>query len=368
MSMKTTVPVGDPKAVKRWSAELFLDHAKKSYFERKFMGKSDNSIVQRLTDLESAAGDTITFDLSLQLRKKPIYGDDRAQGKSEELKFATDDVKIDQMRAPVSAGGRMTRKRTLHDLRRVARDRLGDYWSRFMDEMMFIYLSGARGINEDFIEDTTWVGHAGNAIQAPDASHLVVAGGKAKATLTTADVMTRALIESVSVKAQMIRATDPENPNMLPSSVSGEPRFVMVMSPFQEHQLRTGVNSGDWLDIQKAAAAAEGSKTNAIFKGSLGMIKDVVLHSHESVIRFNDYGDSPLLPAARALFMGRQAGVVAYGTAGGTRFQWEEELTDFKNQVDIAAGTICGIKKTRFKNRDFGVIAVDTYAAAPAGT
>ena len=74
---------------------------------------------------------------------------------------------------------------------------------------------------------------------------------------------------------------------------------------------------------------------------------------------------SPNTPAARALFLGRQAGVAAYGTAGGTRFQWEEELTDFKNQVDIAAGTILGIKKTRFKGRDFGVIAVDTYAADP---
>ena len=232
--MKTVVPVGDPKAVKRWNAELFLDTAKKSYFERKFMGTSDNAIVQRLTDLESAAGDTITYDLSLQLRKRPIYGDDRAQGKSEELKFATDEVKIDQMRAPVSAGGRMTRKRTLHDLRRVARDRLGDYWSRFLDEMMFIYLSGARGTNEDYIEDVTWVGHAGNPIQAPDADHIMYGGNAtSKATVGTDDTMSRVLIERAAVKAQMIRATDPENPNMLPSNVMGETHFVTVMSPFQ---------------------------------------------------------------------------------------------------------------------------------------
>ncbi len=363
--MKTNIPVGDPKAVKRWSAELFLDTAKKSYFERKFIGKSDNSIIQRLTDLESAAGDTITYDLSLQLRKKPVYGDDRAEGKSEELKFATDEVKIDQMRAPVSAGGRMTRKRTLHDLRRVARDRLGDYWSRFLDEMMFIYLSGARGINEDFIEDLTWVGHAGNAIQAPDATHLMYGGGATgKADLAPADKMSRALIERATVKAQMIRSTDPENPNMLPSNIEGEGHFVMVMSPFQEHDLRLESGSAGWLEIQKAAAGAEGKK-NPIFKGSLGMINNVVLHSHENVIRFNDYGTSPAVAAARALFMGRQAGVCAYGTAGGTRFQWEEEPTDFGNQVDICAGTILGIKKTRFRNRDFGVISIDTAAADP---
>lgn len=362
--MKTVVPVGDPKAIKRWSAELFIDTAKKSYFERKFIGTTDNAIIQRLTDLESGAGDTITYDLSLQLRKKPVYGDDRAQGKSEELKFATDQVKIDQMRAPVSAGGRMTRKRTLHDLRKVARDRQGDYWSRFLDEMMFIYLSGARGINQDFIEDLTWVGHAGNAIQAPDADHIVYGGdATSKATIAADDPMSVALIEKTGVKAQMIRSTDPENPNMLPSNVAGEGHFVCVMTPFQEHQMRTSSGSG-WLEIQKAAAGAEGRKS-PIFNGSLGMINKTVLHSHESVIRFSDYGAGSNLPAARALFMGRQAGVCAYGTSGGTRFQWEEEKTDFGNQVDICSGTILGIKKTRFKNRDFGVIAVDTHAPDP---
>jgi len=363
--MDTTIPVGDPKAVKRWSAELFIDTAKKAYFERKFIGTTDNSFIQRLTDLDSAAGDTISFDLSLQLRKRPIYGDDRAQGKSEDLKFATDQVMIDQMRAPVSAGGRMTRKRTLHDLRSVARDRLGDYWARFLDEMMFIYLSGARGINEDFIEDVTWVGHAGNAIQAPDTDHLVYGGtATAKNNVTTADVMSVQTIERVLVKATMIRATNPENPNMLPVSINGEPHFVVVMVPFQEYQMRTSVSPGSWLDIQKAAAAAEG-KSNPIFKGNLGMINNAVLHSHESVIRFSDYGATVNLPAARALLLARQAGVAAYGTSGGMRMQWKEELTDFENQVDIAAGTIMGTKKTRFRNRDFGVIAIDTYAKDP---
>jgi N4-gp56 family major capsid protein len=363
--MDTTVPVGDPKAVKRWSAELFVDTAKKAYFERKFIGTNDNSFIQRLTDLDSAAGDTISFDLSLQLRKRPIYGDDRAQGKSEDLKFATDQVMIDQMRAPVSAGGRMTRKRTLHDLRSVARDRLGDYWARFLDEMMFIYLSGARGMNEDYIEDITWVGHAGNPIQAPDTDHLVYGGtATAKNNVTTADTMSVGTIERVLVKATMIRATNAENANMLPVSINGEPHYVVVMVPFQEYQMRTSVAPGGWLDIQKAAAGAEG-RSSPIFKGSLGMINNAVLHSHESIVRFNDYGATVNLPAARALLLARQAGVAAYGTSGGMRMQWKEELTDFENQIDIAAGTIMGVKKTRFRARDFGVIAIDTYAKDP---
>jgi hypothetical protein len=56
--------------------------------------------------------------------------------------------------------------------------------------------------------------------------------------------------------------------------------------------------------------------------------------------------------------------ITSFGGSGGMSFGWEEELADYKNKVNLAAGTIMGAKKTRFNGRDFGVIAVDTYAAA----
>ncbi|MEY9435577.1 N4-gp56 family major capsid protein [Bradyrhizobium elkanii] len=362
--MKTIVPFGDPKAQKKWSGSLFIDTVKKSYFERKFTSESDNAVIQRLTELDSGPGDTISYDLSVQLRGKPTYGDKVADGKEEDLKFFTDEVYIDQMRHPVSAGGKMTRKRTAHNLRTVAKERLSDYWSKFIDEMHFIYLSGARGINEDFTESVDWQGHAGNPIQAPDAGHILYAGAAtSKATVTNTDTMSRETVERAQVKARMMRAQDPTTANMLPVKINGEDHYCMVMSPFDEHNLRVKDEKG-WLEIQKAAAAAEG-RNNPLFKGSLGMINNTVLHSHESVIRFADYGASGNLPASRSLFMGRQAGVVAYGTEGGLRFSWKEESKDYGNQQNVIAGTIIGIKKTRFNGKDFGVMAVDSYSKDP---
>lgn len=365
--MRTVVPFGDAKAQKKWSGKLFIDTNKKSYWARKFVGESENAVIQRLTDLESGPGDRVSFDLSVQLRQKPVYGDNRAEGKEEQLKFFTDEVVIDQLRHPVSAGGRMTRKRTAHDLRNVAKERLSDYWAQFIDEMNFIYLSGARGINEDFIEDTTWAGHANNSIQAPDTAHLIYGGNAtAKNNVDSADVMSKATIERFATKTKMMRATDPTTANMLPVMVEGEPHYVVLMSPFQTHSLRTADTSG-WIDIQKAAAAAEG-RNNPLFKGGLGMIAKCVLHEHESVIRFSDYGAAGppgVLPAARALGLGRQAGVVAHGTAGGLRFTWKEENRDYGNEPTVIAGTIIGVKKTRFNSKDFGVCAIDTYAIDP---
>src|SRR5213595_607590 len=192
----TTIAFGDAKAQKRWSADLAVDVRKKSYFEARFIGTSENSVIQRKTELESDAGDTISFDLSVHLRGKPTYGDGRVEGKEENLRFYTDQVKIDQVRHAVSAGGRMSRKRTVHNIRRIARDRLGDYFYKFTDELLFIYLSGARGINLDYIEDTTYTGFAGNSLDAPDVDHILYGGAAtSKATLVATDVMSPMVIE-----------------------------------------------------------------------------------------------------------------------------------------------------------------------------
>lgn len=56
----------------------------------------------------------------------------------------------------------MSRKRTAHDMRMIAKNRLGDYFARLVDELFFMYLSGARGINQDFIEGTDFTGFARN--------------------------------------------------------------------------------------------------------------------------------------------------------------------------------------------------------------
>lgn len=361
----TVVPFGDPKAVKRWSAALAVDTVKKSYFESRFIGTDDSNVIQRKTELETDAGDTISFDLCTQMRAKPTYGDARLDGKEESLKFYTDQVIIDQVRHAASAGGKMSRKRTAHDLRMVAKNRLGDYFARLVDELFFIYLSGARGINEDFIEDTTYTGFAGNALTAPDASHILYGGAAtSKASLAAGDKMTVTVVEKAINKAAMMQARNPQVANMVPVSVEGADRYVLLMSPFQEFDMRTNSTTGQWLDIQKAAAASEG-RNNPIFKGSLGMINNTVLHSHRNTIRFNDYGAGTNVLAARALFMGRQAGVVAYGTAGGLRYAWKEDTKDYENEPTVASGFIGGIKKTVFNGKDFGVISIDTAAADP---
>lgn len=362
---RTVVGVGDPSAVKRFSAMLFVDKARNSYFDNRFAKKGRDAEVpiQILTELESDAGDTISFDLFAQLRGKATYGDDRLKGKQEALKKFSDSLKIEQVRAAVSAGGRMTRKRVLHDLRLLCRKLSADWWRRWNDEALHVYMAGARGVNEDFIEDQDWTGFGGNDLSPPDANHQIYGGSAtAKANLTNADGVTLALIDRLVAKAKTMGGGIERTPKIRPIMIEGENHFVYLMSPADEFKLRTNTSTGQWLDIQKAAASAEGRK-NPIFKGGLGMYNNVILHEHEGVIRFDDYGASNNLPAARNQFIGMQAMVQAYGSPGdGLRYDWVEELEDLGNEVVIATGCITGMKATEFNDQRYGTISADVYS------
>jgi N4-gp56 family major capsid protein len=370
---KTVVGAGDPKAVKKFSAFLAVDVGRKSYWNKKFMGVGEEAQtpIQTLPHLENDAGDQISYDLVAQLKMKPVQGDAVLRGKEEDLKFYTDQLYIDQLRGGVNTGGKMTRKRTIHDLRKIARARQSDWWARLFDETIMMYAAGARGVNPDYIEDTSFTGYAGNSFVAPDANHLLYGGdATAKANVDANDKFTLKLIDRAVARAEVMGGGTQKTPAMQPVMIDGEEHYVLVMHPWQEYDLRTDTGTAGWLDIQKAASASDG-RNSPIFKGGLGMHNNVVLHKHKGVIRFSDYGAGANVAAARALFLGRQAAVVAFGSPGtGLRFDWNEEVEDRGNQVVITTSSIFGVKKTNFTidgtAMDFGLIALDTAAADPS--
>lgn len=383
----TVIGLGDAKAVKRYSAELAIDTRKESYFSRKFMGEGIKSMacITVLSELESDKGEMISYDLALRKRMRPVQGDNVLRGQEEDRKFATASLYIDQLRGGSNLGGRMSRKRTMHELRDSEKPLQSQWWASLFDETIFLYLSGggrdtvldttAAGAaifsNTDYLEPNGFVGYAGNTFEAPSAYRQLYANNATSiASIDSSDIMALELIDRAVARAKSGFADSAGNPipALQPIKVDGEDHFVCVMSPFQAHSLRTASGS-EWLAIQKAAAAAEG-RNNPIFKGGLGMHNNVVLHEHSSVITRSNAGSGANLPGARALFLGRQAGVVAFGSPGtGLRFNWQEEMEDRGNQIVITSNAILGVDKCTFAvngtNYDFGTIALDTYAADP---
>lgn len=368
---RTIVGVNDAKAVKRWAGLLAYDTSQKSYFNQRFMARGAEAEVpiQILTDLESDAGEQISYDLLAELKMAPVEGEDILEGKEEGQKFYTDQIYIDQARCGVNTGGRMTRKRTLHDLREKAKRQQSGWWARLMDELLFIYISGARGINQNFLLPAGYTGRANNALVSPDSNHTLY-GDNATAfnNIDANDKFDLRLVDRAKTKADSQGGGATDIPVLQPCKIDGNETFVCVMHTFQEDDLRSNTNTGQWLDIQKAASAADG-KSNPLFKGSLGMYRGVILHSHRNVIRFANAGSSSNVEAARGLFMGSQAAVVAFGSPGtNLRFDWHEETRDNGDKVVISTSSIFGIKKVTFTTdagaQDFGVFALDTAAAS----
>lgn len=386
----TVIGLGDAKAVRRNSAQLTLDTlgpSGEAYFARKFMGEGVKSqaCITLLNELENDKGELISYDIALRKRMKPIQGDNVLRGQEEDRKFATASLYIDQLRGGSNLGGRMSRKRTMHELRESERPLQAQWWAKVFDEALFMYLSGggrdtvkdsaAAGVsvfsNTDYIESTGFAGYATNTFNAPSAyRQLWGNNATSHASLDSADVMALELIDRASARSKSGFADASGNPipALQPIMIDGEEHFVIVMSPFQSHNLRTASGS-EWLAIQKAAAAAEG-RNNPLFKGGLGMHNNVVLHEHRAIITRSDAGSGANLPMARALFLGRQAGVVAFGSPGtGLRFNWQEEMEDRENQIVITSNTIVGLNKCSFTVAgtpyDFGTIALDTYAIDP---
>lgn len=372
----SVIGVNDPKAIKKQSAFLAIDIGRDSYFARSMIGvgKTSNMPLQQLNELSSDAGDSISFDLRMGLRMKPVYGDEVLEGKEEALKWSTDSIKVDQVRAGVNGGGKMARKRTIHDLRDTSRDGQKEWWSRFLDEMIMMYLAGARGANSDFIEDTDFAGFADNAFSAPDSMHQLYGGvATSKASLAATDKMSLRSIDKFMARVRTMGGGSTGIPKMMPTRIMGKDSYVALMHAYQWDDVKSNTNTGQWIDIQKAAAAAQGDK-NPLFTSAQGEYAGCALHVHSNVIQFNDYGAGGNVKAARALFLGRQAGVIAYGSTGGNgdaRFDWNEETADRGNQLVITTSAILGVKKTSFKSpldnvtRDFGVMALDTACAEP---
>lgn len=361
MSM-TDFPLNDPLAVQRWSTSLAVEAAKSMYFA-KFIGTGPDNVIVLKNELHKGAGDKVTVGLQMKLTEPGVEGDNIIEGHAtgeEAISFFNDALFIDQLRKGTKSKGKMSEQRVPYPLRKIGRDSLSVWWGEEGDEEIFFYLSGGRGdVASSFHNPITWTGRANNALQTPDADHIFYAGdATGKADLANDDIIDLFDVERFVAKAETL------DPMIQPFMVNGEKKFVCLMHTFQAFQLRTATSEQDWLAIHKATDRGQKAM---IYKNAMGEYADVVLHKHRNCVRFSDYGSGTDLLAARALFLGAQAGMIAYGqNSSPQRYSWNEETDDRGNALAITAGTIFGVKKSRYNSKDFGVIVFDSYCPVPA--
>ena len=96
-----------------------------------------------------------------------------------------------------------------------------------------------------------------------------------------------------------------------------------------------------------------------MFKGSLGMYRNCILHSHRNVIRFNNAGAGANAEAARGLFLGAQAPWLPTVLGHEPRFDWQ------KRPATTATKWYFNLQRVRHQKSTFTTEAGAGLVASP---
>jgi|GEM_PF-826259 len=355
MPIGTPIPWGDDRAVVKFSTSVSSEVVSASFWGRNFMSTDGSKPLHRITDLQSGAGDQLRIDKFYQLGGTIVPGDSRAVGQEERVRGNGMKMWINQARKPVGTGGKMSQKRTVHDLRLQVRDKSKVFWSRWFDEELFVYATGTRGCGSKQwlhprntgadVASYDFGGFAGNTLNANPSTHVFWPGATGTNvtdnTIASGDVLTPRQLEYYAYEIQQM--TEPLEPII----INGEEMYIFIMSPYQEYIFKAGTApaqaSSDFWQMKKYGK----SEKDLPWSGVLGKWGQFLLFSHNKIIKTIPSDDNAII--SHNLILGAQAVALAHGDAGeGLHFSWYEEPRDYGNEKVVVTGTMYGVQKVAF--------------------
>ncbi|MFR9719875.1 DUF4043 family protein [Aeromonas diversa] len=351
---------------------------------------SHGAPVVRITDLTKQAGTEVDMQIFHQLSGRPTMGDKKIAGRLESLSQGDFSLIINQTRHGVDAGGKMSQKRTRHDLRQVARTLLADgYYGRLTDQRGMIQLAGARGdhMATDIIvplaDDPEFADIMINKVTAPTYDrHFFGGDATSFEAIDAADRFNLGCVDRLSLFIDEM--VNPIQPIRLASDPSGgEPLYLLQVTPRQWNDFYTSSSGKDWQAMLASAIERGKGWSHPLFRGQGAMWRNILVKPYKGMpIRFNQ-GSTVKVCAAnsatgvevdktagtlidRAVLLGGQALANAFGSGEqGSSFGMHEEKTDHGNATELSIGWTSGLQKIRFKQKngyvqDHGCMVLDT--------
>lgn len=288
----------------------------------------------RVTDLATdPKGDTVTVDAFDVVGGKPIMGDRNAEGRGVKLSSSSMSVKIDLATFNVDAGGKMSRQRTRHDLRRIAKAELSAYFPRLLWQRALVHLAGARGAQTGVSWDVPLSTDADfadimvNTVKAPTYNrHLVVnagsltRGGLQLASLATTDVWKLSVLDNLSylLDAAETRLPPPRLTNDK-QAYDAPLKGILFLPPGSYNQLITDISSTTSNLRAYQSAAMERGKwagDHPIFQGEAGIWRGIVVKKIDHTIYHDSATSFQYVTAANKLTETETTGTVAAIGAG----------------------------------------------------
>jgi len=352
----TNFGTNDALALKLWAKKAFADSVKETLYG-KLIGTSDRSIIQVKDETSKSDGDRIRFALRSLPSGVGVQDDETLEGKEEGLTFTYFDLNLGEKRHAIKVDLNISEQRTLFDVRNEAKDALTEWTADYIDSTVFEYMTGL-GLGANGASKYHPVNPLGGNSLDTFASDRIVYAGSATSdnTLGASDKMSLTLVDKLVERAKLA------SPTMRKANFDGKNLWVLIMHPWQVSALRANTSTGQWLDIQKSLT--QGGGKGLLFEEGLGIYRDTLLIESTRIPTFTN---GSAVSCARAVFLGAQAGVVAYGrkTKENGKLDIQERSIDYGKRLGQSVGFIWGIRRSKFSNQsDFASFAVDTAAAA----
>jgi N4-gp56 family major capsid protein len=402
----TQITTTSPLAVKLFSIALFNESLRLGTFRKNLTGPSPKSGAAEMkmkgqsppeypfvniTDLSSGAGDRVSVDLFNIIGGKPVMGDRKLAGRMMGLTSSSMEIVINQCRGGVETGGKMSQKRTKHQLQTIARANLAGWNARLYDQLAMVHVSGARGTQNDgewivpLTTDADFADICVNPVLAPTRNRRFFAGDATSVTnLDTADILTLDNIDRIRMQLDEMPFT--LQPIKLEGDVAAEdsPLYCLYVTSKVWFNIERSTTGQNWRTFLAASLQRTKGFDNPLFLGDTGMWAGILIKKMRRGIRFTagdtvvEYDASDVaqnVTAAvgfdRCFLLGGQALGIAYGASEGSgyHFGWREETTDHGNIKEISSSSMSGMAKIRFTGTDgaptdHGVATIDCYVPA----
>ena len=357
-------------------------HAREHSFIMQFTGTSSNSMCQRITELtKTERGNKAVIRLVPDLVGDGVTGDHVLLGKEEKLEAYDKEIKIDQLRHAVKNTGRMNDQKSVFQFRTEAKDKLGFWMARIVDEIAFMLLAG---VDFDTALNGALRSTSGNATGYKLSSLEFAPSGSPPSTAPSAKRHYRwnnAGVQLEDGNTGLVTAADTLSYNSLLAmraqmkddyirgvrSKGGEEFYHVFLPPKAYLKLKQDS------DFQAALRhAMPRSSSNPLFSGNSVMVDGMILHEHHKVFNTsgltatNKWGAAGNTDGARIAFCGAQALAMCDLDNMG---HWDEEKFDYNNSCGISIGKIFGMLKPKFIDKkragytsteqDFGMAVLD---------
>lgn len=345
---------GNALTNKAWSLGVEAEVLKKISFAA-FMGRRSDALLQVKDELMKGPGDQVTIGLRMQMDETVAAPSDVdvLTGNEKTLTFNDDALVINIIKEAIAWDTHMSRQRINFEMLDEAKNALADYIAAQLDLSFFNQLGGIAGITD--------LSHSGcqGVIEAPDAGSLIFAtdaSGVAAANEAAIALAPETYQFNLYDLDRMVEIAKTRSPAIRPAWIPFLNRelFVLFIPSESVTNLRKGYST-EWADIEKQKLSGGQIDNNAIVRGSLGVINDVLIVESTRV---------PLAPGQtevkRCVFAGAQAGALTWGRIEGNpeRFLWVEEGRNYGQVHGCAGYTVMGLKKLTFDSVDFASLVL----------